>query len=143
LPLNARAALRRGEYLVHMADCTGCHTTADPQNHPMPGMLFAGGRVFVRPWGTAASANLTRDPSGIAYYDQAQFIRTIRTGLVGARALNSTMPYVFFRHLNDDDLKAIFAYLRTLPPVQHRVDNTEPATFCPKDKNLHGFGDRN
>ncbi|HET7206164.1 MAG TPA: c-type cytochrome [Terriglobales bacterium] len=143
LPPNAPAAARQGEYLVHLGNCTGCHTTTDPQNRPVPGMLFAGGRVFVRPWGTAASANLTRDPSGLAYYDEAQFIRTIRTGRVGARALNRTMPYALIRHLNNDDLKAIFAYLRTLPPVQHRVDNTEPATLCPKDQNRHGYGDRN
>jgi mono/diheme cytochrome c family protein len=143
LPLDAPAAARRGEYLVHVGTCTGCHTTADPHGHPIPGMLFAGGRVFVRLWGTVASANLTRDASGIGYYDEAQFIRTIRTGRVGARPLNRTMPYPLYRHLSNDDLKAIFAYVRTLPPVQHRVDNTEPLTLCPKDKNRHGFGDRN
>lgn len=143
LPSAAPPAARRGEYLVHIGSCTGCHSTTDPQNHPIPGMLFAGGKVFARPWGTAASANLTRDPSGIGYYDEVQFIRTIRTGHVGARALNRTMPYPLYRSLTDEDLKAIFAYLRTLPPVQHRVDNTEPPTLCPKDKNHHGFGDRN
>lgn len=143
LPPEASSAARQGEYLVHIGTCTGCHSTADPQNRPVPAMLFAGGRVFVRPWGTAASANLTRDPSGIGYYDEAQFIRTIRTGRVGARILNRTMPYPLLRNLNDDDLKAIFAYLRTLSPVQHRVDNTEPPTLCPKDNNHHGFGDRN
>jgi mono/diheme cytochrome c family protein len=143
LPSDAPPAAHRGEYLVHIGNCTGCHSTTDPQNHPIPGMLFAGGKVFVRPWGTAASANLTRDPSGIGYYDEAQFIHTIRTGHVGARALSRTMPYPLYRSLTDEDLKAIFAYLRTLPPVQHRVDNTEPPTLCPKDKNHHGFGDRN
>jgi mono/diheme cytochrome c family protein len=140
---DAPAGALRGEYLVHIASCTGCHTTADPQGRVVPGMLFAGGRVFVRPWGTVASANLTRDPSGIGYYDEAQFIRTMRTGRVGVRSLNRTMPYPLYGHLRDDDLKAIFAYLRTLPPVQHRVDNTEIPTICPKDKNPHGFGDRN
>lgn len=143
LHVDASAEARRGEYLVRIGNCTGCHTTADGQNRVVPGMLFAGGRVFVRRWGTAASANLTRDPSGIGYYDEAQFIRTIRLGRVGARVLNRTMPYPLFGRLSDDDLKSIFAYLRTLPPVQHRVDNTEPPTLCPKDKNRHGFGDRN
>jgi mono/diheme cytochrome c family protein len=145
LPLasDAPAAARQGEYLVRIGNCTGCHTTADPQGRPVPGMLFGGGRVFVRPWGTAASANLTSDPSGIAYYDEVQFIRTIRSGRVGARALNRTMPYPLYGHLSDADLKAIFAYLRTLPLVQHRVDNTETPTVCPKDKNRHGFRDLN
>ncbi len=143
LPPDTPAAARRGEYLVHIADCTGCHTSADPQALPIPGMLFAGGRVFVRPWGTAASPNLTQDASGISYYDEAQFLRTIRTGHVGARALNPTMPYRYFRKMSDDDLKSIFAYLRTMPPVQHRVDNAEPPTYCPKCRNRHGYGDRN
>ena len=143
LPSDAPATARRGEYLVHIGSCTGCHTSADPQGHPIPGMLFAGGRVFVRPWGTAASANLTRDASGIGYYDEAQFIRTIRTGHVGARPLNRTMPYPLYGNLTDEDLKAKFAYLRALPPVVHRVDNTEPPTLCRKDNNRHGFGDRN
>ena len=143
LATDSPETVRRGEYLVHIGNCTGCHTTADPQNRAVPGMLFGGGRVFVRPWGTSASANLTRDPSGIGYYDEAQFIRTIRTGRVGARALNRTMPYPLYGKLSDGDLKDIFAYLRTMPPVQHRVDNTESATLCPKDKNQHGFGDRN
>lgn len=140
---TAPEAVRRGEYLVHIGNCTGCHTTADPRNRVIPGMLFGGGRVFVRRWGTVASANLTRDPSGLAYYDEAQFLRTIRSGRVGARALSRTMPYPVYRNMSDEDLKSIFAYLRTLPPVQHRVDNTEPATLCPKDGNRHGFGDRN
>lgn len=143
LTSDSSPAARRGEYLVHIGTCTGCHTTTDPQGIAVPGMLFAGGNVFVRPWGTVASANLTRDPSGISYYDEAQFIRTIRTGHVGARGLNRTMPYPLYGHLSDDDLKSIFSYLRTLPPVQHRVDNTEPPTLCPKDKKRHGYGDRN
>ncbi len=143
LRADAPVTARRGEYLVHIGNCTGCHTTADPQGRPVPGMLFGGGRVFVRRWGSAASANLTRDPSGIGYYDEAQFIRTIRSGQVGARRLSRTMPYPLYGHLEDEDLKAMFSYLRTLPPVQHRVDNTEPPTLCPKDKNRHGYGDRN
>lgn len=137
---SASVEQRRGEYLVRIGHCTGCHTA----NQAGGGvLLLGGGSVFVRPWGTAASANITPDASGIAYYDEAQFVRTIRTGHVGARPLNPTMPWRFLRRLRDGDLQAIYAYLRTLPPVQHRVDNTEPATLCPKDGNRHGFGDRN
>jgi hypothetical protein len=45
--------------------------------------------------------------------------------------------------MTDDDLKAIFAYLRTLPPVKHRVDNTEPLTYCPVCRTVHGGGELN
>lgn len=140
LPGSSPEEEKRGEYLVRVGHCTGCHTAKKRGGGVM---LFGGGTVFVRPWGTVASANITPDASGIAYYDRAQFARTIRSGHVGARALSATMPWHFLRRLDDPDLKAIYAYLRTLPPVQHRVDNTEPPTMCPKDGNRHGFGDRN
>ena len=45
--------------------------------------------------------------------------------------------------MTDDDLKAIFSYLRTVPPVKHRVDNTEPPTYCPICKTVHGAGNLN
>jgi hypothetical protein len=45
--------------------------------------------------------------------------------------------------MTDEDLKAIFAYLRTVPPVKHRVDNSEPPTYCPICRQKHGFGDKN
>ena len=95
------------------------------------------------PWGRVASANLTSDPTGISYYDEAQFIKTIRTGQVGARKLSLIMPWGYLRNMNDEDLKAIFAYLRTLKPVRHTVDNTEQPELCKICGQRHGFGDRN
>jgi len=93
--------------------------------------------------GRVASANLTPHPSGIPYYDEDMFVQALRTGYVGARRLNQIMPWATFRNMTDEDLRAIYAYLKTLPPVRHRVDNTEPPSYCPIDKAWHGFGDRN
>ncbi|MFQ5927525.1 MAG: c-type cytochrome [Terriglobia bacterium] len=136
--------VKRGAYLVALADCAGCHTPLDAQFQPLPGLDFAGGAPFKGPWGDVASANITPDASGISYYDEAFFIKTIRMGRVGGvRELNHIMPWKHFRHITDDDLKAIFAYLRTLKPVVHRVDNTEPPTDCPRCGGTHGYGDRN
>jgi hypothetical protein len=53
------------------------------------------------------------------------------------------MPWSFYGKQTDDDLKAIFAYLRTLTPAQHRVDNTLPPTDCPRCGLRHGAGDQN
>jgi hypothetical protein len=47
------------------------------------------------------------------------------------------------RGMTDNDLQAMFAYLRTLPPVRHRVDNTLPPTLCKICKGTHGAGDQN
>ena len=96
------------------------------------------------PWGpTVASLNLTPDPSGLSYFDEQMFIDTLRNGAVKARLLSDAMPWGYFRNLTDEDLKAILAYLHTLKPVRHRVDNTEPPTYCKVCRNKHGLGERN
>jgi mono/diheme cytochrome c family protein len=133
---------KQGAYLVKMAGCADCHTPQN-QGQALAGMDFAGGQIFEGPWGKVATANLTPDPSGIPYYDEALFLQTMRTGSVKARTLNQIMPWHFFRNMTDDDLKADFAYLKTLKPVKHLVDNTEPPTLCKADKTMHGGGDKN
>lgn len=131
-----------GEYLVSVGACQECHTTQD-RGQALPGMQFAGGGTLEGPWGKVAAANITPDPSGINYYDEALFLQTIRTGYVKARKLSSIMPFGVYKNLTDDDLKAMFAYLRTIKPVKHLVDNSEPPTFCKLCRQTHGGGDRN
>jgi len=139
-----------GKYLVNAGHCDGCHTPIDEKGNSLPDMYLGGGQPLIGAWGpdpvkifTVTSLNLTPDPSGIGYFDEKMFINTIRSGSVNARPLANIMPWAYFRNLSDDDLKAIFAYLRTLKPVQHRIDNTEEARFCKRCRGKHGFGDRN
>ena len=141
-PPDLSDPVKRGRYLASIATCDGCHTPMK-RGSPLPGLEYGGGQVFEGPWGRVASANLTPDPSGISYYDPALFLQVIRTGYVKARAINQIMPWSDFRNMTDDDLKAIFAYLQTLPPVKHHVDNTEPPTPCKLCGSSHGAGDTN
>lgn len=134
---------KRGKYLVTIAGCTDCHTPQDAHGQPLPGMDFGGGFILDGPWGRVASANITPDPSGISYYDQAIFTQVIRTGFVGARKLSQIMPWHTYRGMTDEDIVAIFAYLKTLKPVRHHVDNTEPPTFCKVCRQTHGDGNQN
>ncbi|HEV2340934.1 MAG TPA: c-type cytochrome [Candidatus Acidoferrales bacterium] len=134
---------KRGAYLVGIAGCTDCHTPQNGHGQPLPGMYLAGGFVFDGPWGRVASANITPDPSGIPYYDLAMFTQAMRTGYVGARRLSQIMPWHAFRGMTDEDIAAIFAYLKTVKPVRHHVDNTEPPTFCKICKQSHGAGNQN
>jgi hypothetical protein len=131
---KATDPLTAGKYLASLG--CGCHRVVE-------NLDFGGGLVLKGPWGEATSANITPDPSGIGYYDEAKFIHAMRTGYVGARKLNSIMPFGQFQNLTDDDLKAIFTYLRTVTPAKHRVDNTLPATYCKVCKGKHGAGDQN
>jgi mono/diheme cytochrome c family protein len=132
----------RGAHLIRLAGCETCHTPSNEEGF-IQGLEFAGGTVFRHGDQAAASSNLTPDPSGIGYYDENLFLKVVKTGRVGVRPIFSAMPWHFYRNLTDADLTAIFAYLQALPPVKHRVDNTEPPTRCAKCGNLHGFGNRN
>jgi hypothetical protein len=135
--------VKRGSYLVTIAGCHDCHTPIDDKGAPLPGMDMAGGQIFAGPYGRVASANLTPDVSGIPYYDEVLFLQAIRTGYVKARPLNQIMPWEFYDGMTDDDLKAIFTYLKTLKPIHHVVDNTEPPTMCVLCKVAHGGGEKN
>ena len=132
--------VKRGEYLVQLGACQWCHTLRDEKRVSLPGLEFGGGDLITNPYSQASSANLTPDPSGISYYNEAQFLRTMHTGKIGARKISPNMPWWFFGQMNNDDLKAIFAYLRTLKPVHHRVDNTEPIAYCRICKRKHHGG---
>lgn len=134
---------KRGEYLVRMGNCSACHTPVDEKMQPLPNMYLAGGRTFRTPWGVISSANITPDASGISYYTKKKFIEVIRTNHVGARKLNPLMPASYFRNMTDEDLGNIFAFLRSVPPVRHRVDNTESTAYCKVCRHRHGFGNKN
>jgi len=135
--------VKRGSFLVNLIGCGDCHTPVDNHHNPIRGMEFGGGQIIALPSGKVASANLTPDPSGIPYYDEALFIKAMRTGNVGARELNDAMPWMILGKMTDQDLAAIFAYLKTLKPVTHVVDNSLPPTLCPIDGAMHGGGNQN
>src|SRR5687768_3212236 len=72
----------RGKYLVTLGNCMSCHTPMNKQGQPLMQLAFAGGMRFTGPWGAVTSANITPDASGISYYDEALFVKTLRTGQV-------------------------------------------------------------
>lgn len=141
-PPDSSSPVKRGEYLVRIAACAQCHS---PQirGQRIPGLAFAGGFEFQGPLPTVTSANITPDASGIAYYDESLFVQVMRTGQVRARELSAVMPWMVYKNMTDDDLKAVFAYLRTLNPIRHRVDNSLPPSACKLCRGKHGAGDQN
>ncbi len=147
-PAPVRAtAVDRGEYLVRkLANCAECHSPADDKGGPLPGLAFAGGSPFPdlrNPGKAVHSANITPDASGISHYDEALFINTIRTGTAVSRPLSPIMPFANYRGMTDADLKDIFAYVQSLPKVQHRVSNIDPPTKCALCGQSHGLGELN
>lgn len=134
---------KRGSFLVTIAGCKDCHTPMNDKGQFLPNMELAGGQIFEGPWGRVASPNLTPDPSGIPYYDEPLFLQALRTGYVRARSLNQIMPWRHYGGMTDEDLLAIFAYLKSVKPIHHVVDNAEPPTLCPVCNTVHGGGEKN
>ena len=141
-PPDQSSDVARGAYLVRMGACADCHTPQE-NGQPIPGMEFAGGFLFHEPKGDVVSTNITPSASGIGYYNEVTFIQALRMGKVGARPLHATMPWYYFGRMTDADLKSIFAFLKTVKPVKHQMDNFEPPTYCRLCKQKHGFGATN
>jgi mono/diheme cytochrome c family protein len=132
---------KRGKYLATIAHCTDCHTPQDAHGQPLPGMEYAGGFILDGPWGRVASANITPDPTtGI---NASIFMQAMLTGYVNGRKLSQIMPWHVFRGMTGEDIASVLAYLKTLKPVRHHVDNTLPPTYCRLCRQMHGGGDQN
>jgi len=80
---------------------------------------------WVGPWGRSYAANLTPDDTGIGNWTEEQFMYAIRNGkskgLPGSRPLLPPMPWEMYRFMTDGELKAIFAFLKTVKPIQNVV----------------------
>jgi len=80
--------------------------------------------AFAGPWGVSFTANLTPDPeTGLGKWTEDTFIAALRTGRHEGqgRPILPPMPWPQFRNATDEDLKAIFAYLQSIPPIKNRV----------------------
>ena len=110
-------AAERGRALATAGDCVACHSAPN-----MP--AFAGGRPIETPFGAINSANLTPDPdTGIGAWTADQFARAMHEGVrPNGQLLYPAFPYTYYTRVTRADADAIFAFLRTLPPVVNRVD---------------------
>lgn len=145
------AQVERGKYLVNFGGCHDCHTPLkmgpkgpEPDmsralsGHPQdlkvspppkvegPWMATVSGTMtaWAGPWGISYSRNLTPDEvSGLGIWTEDMFVKTMRTGrhMGVSRPLLPPMPWQSINKLNDQDLKAIYAYLRTVKPIRNEV----------------------
>ena len=92
---------------------------------------------WVGPWGISYAANLTSDPTGIGNWQESNFITALRDGkfkgIPSARPLMPPMPWEFFKSCSDDEIKAIFAYLKSTKPISNIVPEYQPPVSPPKD----------
>lgn len=148
---NNDSMINRGRYLVNIMGCNDCHSpmimtpqgpgpdtsrllSGHPQNMQLPPVdknvqgyvLFSmSGTAMTGPWGTSFAANITSDETGIGNWTEEQFFKAIREGkykgLENTRSLLPPMPWPAYSHASDDDLKAIFRFLKSTRPVNNLV----------------------
>jgi mono/diheme cytochrome c family protein len=116
-----------GAYLVNAADCGTCHTQMTEKGPDMS-KQFAGGWTFDVGTFKVTSANITPDSTGIGAWTEQQFLnkfspfREEKNYNFNPGKENTIMPLVVLAGMTDDDLKAIYAYLRTVKPVVNKVE---------------------
>jgi len=158
---TATDPIKRGEYIVKGMGCNDCHTPlkvgangpepdmtrmlsghpqgmvlppAPPPSGPWIASVAATMTAWAGPWGVSFTANLTPDPdTGLGSWTEQQFVDTLRSGrhLGRGREILPPMPWPAIRNMTDDDLKAIFAYLRSIPPVKNKVPDPIPPAEAP------------
>jgi len=150
-PASGVSAERGKYLVTAVAGCNDCHTplkmgpmgpepdmTRMLSGHPgemkmppapkvdMPWMASAAATLtaWAGPWGVSYTANLTPDSAtGLGKWDETTFMLAIRNGkhIGNGRPLLPPMPWPVFKNMTDDDLKSIYAYLRTIPPIHNQV----------------------
>jgi mono/diheme cytochrome c family protein len=136
-PKTEAKILARGQYLVTVMDCTGCHTPGSLAGQPDLDRRLGGSDIGFAlgpdaSGGVVYPPNLTPDrETGLGAWSDAEIIRAIRAGQrKNGRVLVPIMPWPSYAALSMADARAIVAYLRTIPPVRHAV----PANVKAGDK---------
>jgi mono/diheme cytochrome c family protein len=113
----AEGDAQRGRYLSKAAGCEGCHTEAVDK-----AIAYAGGRALETPFGTFYGPNITPHPeAGVGRWTEAEFVRALRHGTSpGGSSYYPAFPYPSFTGMADQDIRDLWAYLRTLPPSDRK-----------------------
>jgi len=152
---TAMSPAEHGKYLVNLGGCNDCHTPWKPDGKGgaapdmsrmlsgspegmvapapklnMPWIVAASATMtaWSGPWGISYSKNLTPDSTGLGKWDEATFMLALKSGkhMGNGRPIMPPMPVEAIGKLNDDDLKAIFAYLKTIPAIKNTPPEYQP-----------------
>jgi mono/diheme cytochrome c family protein len=121
--------VKYGQYLVTIASCAFCHTPQNKDGSPDFSRAFSGGFVFNTPMFRVTVANITPDSAtGIGSWTEDAFVEKFRNNS-SPEMINknpgkqqSVMPWAMYGKMKEEDLRAIYAYLRTVPPITNKIE---------------------
>lgn len=120
--------VKYGQYMVTIASCGDCHTPMKQDGSPDFTQAFSGGFVFDAGAFKVTVANITPDSTGIGSWAEDAFVAKFRSNSSDEMMSkdpgrqNSVMPWAMYGKMKEEDLKAIYAYLRTVPPVSKKLE---------------------
>lgn len=122
LPADAlasrRADVANGRAMFWAGGCPSCHATPQQDDKTRLG----GGLALKSAFGTFYVPNISSDPrDGIGHWSEADFITAMTRGVAGGQHLYPAFPYTSYAHMRTDDIRDLFAFLKTLPAVQGAV----------------------
>lgn len=113
----AKDKLKYGEYLANIGHCMECHTPRDDKGMLRRAKLGAGGQIFKGPWGDSVARNLTPHKTGLKNWTDGEIAKAIREGVgKDGQHYKPPMAFAFYKNINDADMSALIAYLRSLKP---------------------------
>jgi mono/diheme cytochrome c family protein len=117
--LGPRSAdLANGRTMFWAGGCPSCHATPKQDDKTRLG----GGLALKSPFGTFYVPNISPDPNdGIGGWSEAQFVAAVMKGVADGEHLYPAFPYPSYAHMRVDDVRDLFAFIKTLPPVQSTV----------------------
>lgn len=159
--VHTPAQIERGRYLVSAIGCGDCHSpkkmgehgpvedtarllSGHPEGAELPpppdpsgpwiASVYWEQTAWAGPWGISYAINLTPDENtGIGSWSEDTFVKALKTGrhMGVARPILPPMPWQSFRNLSDADLRAMYAYLRSIPPIHNRIPEPAPPPAAP------------
>ena len=137
--------LANGQTMFNIGGCASCHATPNSDPDKVDRARLGGGLALRSPFGTFYVPNISPDPrDGIGKWSEANFVTALWKGTSPrGNHLFPAFPYDSYQRMTLDDVRDLFAYLKTLKPVRHHVDNTEPPTFCKICRQTHGGVNQN
>jgi hypothetical protein len=129
-------AIAYGKYVATLCACNDCHTPIDKNQRFIESKFFAGGREFLFPGlGIIRPANITPHPTtGIGSWSEDFFVQRFKNYAtpeaqqmkVGPGEFNTFMPWLFYAGMTEEDLRALYKYIMSIPAVDNKVERLTP-----------------